>query len=285
MKLLKLIIEPKSSFLSYPKGDMIFGHFAYHLFLEKNEILKDYLSEKPKIIFSDFLPDDYITKPTLPLEFFDISDSDKKEFRKKLWIHITKLQSGNLKECESLEFLTTKTVVRNSINRNTFSTDDSGVFAPYGLEELNFKRKISLYVLYDESGFSKEYIETMLSKIGRYGFGKKSSIGKGQFEVKIDKNFTNFKDIKTSYYLTLSPSLLNNKDDNIKKAYYDVYNKFGKFSNSNTPFKKPLLMAQSGAVLKLDSKKEYIGKAIDNGYENVSFAQGYSIVIPFKFEE
>jgi len=285
MKLLKLIVEPKSSFVSYPKADTIFGHFAYHLFLDKNDVLQDYLEEKPKIIFSDFLPDGYVSKPTLPLNFFSVSDSDKKEFRKKQWISFANLQKGNLQECENLEFFSKKTVVRNSINRNTYTTDDSGVFAPYGVEELEFRRIISLYVLFDEESFSVGEIEQRLNKMGKYGFGKKSSTGKGQFQVKIDENFRGFSDVKSNYYLTLSPSFLNNKADNITKAYYDTFNRFGKFANSSTPFKKPVLMAQSGAVVKLKEKKEYIGKAMNNGYDKVSFVQGYSIVVPFQFEE
>ena len=72
MKLIKFKIIPKSSFASFPKGDMIFGHFANHLFInEKNDILKNYKDDKiPKIIFSDFLPDNYFPKPSLPLDSF-----------------------------------------------------------------------------------------------------------------------------------------------------------------------------------------------------------------------
>ena len=43
-------------------------------------------------------------------------------------------------------------------------------------------------------------------------------------------------------------------------------------------------MADSGAVVKLKSHQQYIGGAIDNSINDKSFVQGYSIVIPFKFE-
>ncbi len=284
MKLLRYKVTSNSSFISYPKGDMIFGQFASMLFLKNDITLQNYLEEKPKIIFSDFLPMDYVMKPSLPLSFFDVKDSDKKEFRKKQYISLKNLQDAKLKECEAIEFIQTKTVIKNSINRKTFSTDHKGMFAPYGIEEINFKKEINLYVLYDENSFSTSQITSSLQEMGRVGFGKKSSIGKGQFSIKLDDDFKGFKDIKSSYYMTLSPTILNNKDDFIQKAYYDTFNRYGKHSNSNTPFKKPLLMAQSGAVVKLKEKKEYIGKAINNGYKNTSFVQGYSIVIPFKLE-
>ena len=282
MKLIKFKITPKSSFISFPKGDMIFGFFASELFLDGDKRLENYLDEKPKIIFSDFLPNNYLPKPTLPLEFFGVDDSQKKEFRKKSWIEIDKLQRGNISDVEKIEFYKTQTVIRNSINRKTFSTDDSGVFAPFALEELRFLESVSLYVMFDENSFNQKEIEDRLNRMGKIGFGKKNSIGKGQFEAKLVDNDIDL-DIKSNYYLTISPTILNN--DNIEKSYYDIFNRFGKFANTNNPFKKPVVLAQSGAVIKLKDNQKYIGKAINNGYNRVSFIQGYSIAVPFDFKE
>jgi len=281
MKLVKFIITPLSSFASLPTGDMIFGHFAKFLY-PKDKRLDNYL-QTPQIIFSDFLPDGYFMRPTLALDKFGVSDSDKKDFRKKEFIKIDKLQEGDL-ECEEVKFFETKQVIRNSINRKTFSTDNSGVFAPYGLEEIYFKEKIALYCLYDENIFNKEEIEKILTTIGKSGFGKKSTIGKGQFEIKIDKNFKGFKKIDSNYYITLSPTIFS-KDDEIESCFYDVWSKFGKFYTSNTPFKKPVVFAKSSAVVKLKKQKEYIGKALNNGYDKTSLVQGYSIVVPFEYKE
>ena len=282
MKLIKFEIIPKSSFISFPKGDMIFGFFASGLFLNGDKRLKNYLNEESKIIFSDFLPNRYLPKPTLPLEFFGVDDSQKKEFRKKSWIKVDELQKGNIFNVEKIEFYKTQTVIRNSINRKTFSTDDSGVFAPFALEELRFLEPVSLYVMFDENSFNQAEIEDRLNQMGKIGFGKKNSIGKGQFEAKLVDNDIDL-DIKSNYYLTISPTILNN--DNIEKSYYDIFNRFGKFANSNTPFKKPTILAQSGAVINLKDKQKYIGKAINNGYSQISFVQGYSIAVPFNFKE
>ena len=44
-------------------------------------------------------------------------------------------------------------------------------------------------------------------------------------------------------------------------------------------------MADSGAVVKLKAKREWIGGGVYNGIgENKSLVQGYSIVVPFRFE-
>jgi hypothetical protein len=81
MNLIKVKINPHSSFVTFPKGDTLFGHFAYHTFKEDKSIFQNYVEEKPKIIFSDILPNNHLYKPTLPLSAFGVDESEKKEFR------------------------------------------------------------------------------------------------------------------------------------------------------------------------------------------------------------
>lgn len=287
MKLIKVKITPKSSFVTFPKGDTIFGHFAYQTFLEQEQKLKNYLIEKPKIIFSDFLPDGYLPKPTLMLKCFGIQEEEKKDFRLKEWISIESLQSGNLEKCEDINFFKKKINIRNALNRLTFTTDKSGAFAPYDTNEITFLYQPVLYIQYDELSFTQEYILEILNKIGKIGFGKKGSIGKGSFSAKIDEKFNGFKKVQSDYYLTLSPTFLHEQKETIALAYYNLFNRFGKYHSTSTPFKKPILMADSGTVLKLIEKLSYIGKAINNGIDKSkpSFVQGYSITVPFILDE
>ena len=79
-------------------------------------------------------------------------------------------------------------------------------------------------------------------------------------------------------------TILHKSKDLIEKAYYNTFNRFGKYHSTSTPFKKPLLMADSGAVVKLKSQKQYIGGDIANGIKSQSLVQGYSIVVPFKLK-
>ncbi len=281
MNLIKVKITPHSSFVTFPKGDTIFGHFAYHSFLKGEKIFEKYTEEKPEIIFSDILPDGYLYKPTLSLSAFGVDESEKKEFRKKTWIDIASLQKGELLNAKELSFYKTEVKVRNSLNRVSFSTDNSGEFAPFSLEEITFTYQPVIYVMYDEEFFSEEEIENRLNHIGKNGFGKKGSIGKGHFRAEIDSEFKGFNKVDTKYYLTLSPTILN-KQPHIQKAYYNTFNRFGKSHSSATPFKKPLLMADSGAVVKMEEKRSYIGRGIENGISSQSLVQGYSILVPFK---
>jgi len=285
MKLIKIRITPHSSFITFPKGDTIFGHFAYHSFMQGEKIFENYINEKPKIIFSDILPDGYLYKPTLPLKAFGVDESDKKEFRKKSWIEVNTLQNGELLKAEELSFYKSEVKIRNSLNRLTFNTDDSGEFAPFSLEEITFLHQPVIYILYDEKFFDKARIIERLNLIGKVGFGKKGSIGKGHFKAEVDDDFKSFDEVESNYYMTLSPTILHKSKNIIEKAYYNTFNRFGKSHSNSTPFKKPLLMADSGAVIKLKTYKKYIGGAVDNGINQKSLVQGYSIVIPFKLDE
>ena len=284
MQLIKIKITPRSSFVTFPKGDTLFGHFAYHSFMNEEKIFENYITDEPKIIFSDILPADYLYKPTLPLSAFGVKESAKKEFRKKAWIKTKNLQDGALHLARVCSFFKTEIKVRNSINRVSFSTDDSGVFAPHSIEEITFLSQPVIYILHDKEYFDTVTILERLNRIGKVEFGKKGSIGKGHFRAEIDKSFQGFKPIESKYYLTLSPTILN-KQPYITEAFYNTFNRFGKYHSTQIPFKKPLLMADSGAVMRLEEPRPYIGRGIDNGLgDKKSFVQGYSIVVPFKFE-
>lgn len=285
MKLIKVKITPHSSFVTFPKGDTIFGHFAYHTFLEDKTVFENYVNEEPKIIFSDILPNEHLYKPTLSLSDFGVAESEKKEFRKKSWIEVDDFQRGELLKAKELSFFKTNINVRNSINRVTFSTDDSGVFAPYSIEEMTFLHQPIVYILYNEESFDELTILERLNLIGKVGFGKKGSIGKGHFTVELDEEFNDFDEVESDYYMTLSPTILHKSKDVIESASYNTFNRFGKYHSSGTPFKKPLLMADSGAVVKLNEKRRFIGGGINNGIgSNQSLVQGYSIVVPFEFK-
>jgi len=290
MNLIKVKINPHSSFVTFPKGDTLFGHFAYHTFKEDKSIFQNYVEEKPKIIFSDILPDGYVYKPILPLSAFGVDESEKKEFKKKSWIDLSELKNGikirNKKDFEpykKLDFYKSEIRVRNALNRVTFATGGEG-FDPFSLEEITFIYQPVIYIMFDNT-FTKEQIIDRLNRIGKVGFGKKGSIGKGHFRAEIDTEFRGFGEVESDYYITLSPTLLHKSKDLIEKAYYNTFNRFGKYHSTSTPFKKPLLMADSGAVVKLKSQKQYIGGAIENGINTQSLVQGYSILVPFKFGE
>ncbi|MCK9162441.1 MAG: hypothetical protein M0O97_06695 [Arcobacteraceae bacterium] len=292
MTLYKTTITPISNFATSLKGDTLFGQMCwairYTLGEAKLEELLSSYDESPFLIVSDGFAKNHLPKPTLPSYLLNENLENKKENRKKIWLSLSDLQNLNFINAKTdLEINNIKNrslVVKNSINYKTFMTDNSGVFAPYSEEEISLS-KTDIYFLLDKTKFSLEELQKSFLTLSKIGYGKNSSIGKGFFE------FEEFKEVKienisTNIFMTLSPSSLENQD--LKECFYEPFTRFGKhgamLSNSN-PFKKPILLANTGSVVMFERKenKQYIGKSI-KGHSSFdkTVHQGYSILIPIK---
>ena len=265
MKLYCLTITPLSSFLTIPKGDVLYGQILS--FLSFKEDIEEF---KDSFVVSDMMPFNYFYKPNLPLEYFN--EEDKKKLRKKRFINLKSLQKDLVPE--KVYFDKKNIVIKNSINRLTFTTSNG--FDPFSIEEINYT-KIWMFLMCEED--KKDILLKTIEKIGVYGFGKKSSIGKGQFRIDEVKEFE-FNDIETTTYLAISPFVKENND----KVYYEPYVKFGKYglNRSKNPFKKPVILCDSGSVIKLNSKKKVYGKIIENGSIEKSYTQAKTILVPMK---
>jgi len=285
MELLTFKIKPLSAFATIPKGDTIFGQIVAYDFLSGGKIFENYLTEKPKLIVSDMMPFGYVYKPNFPLEFFKApheSEADKKEIRKRNFITIQNIQEGNFYKCEKVDFEKKVSVIRNSINRMTFTTDGEA-FAPYGDEERVYTRELWMFVLVEEN--IKDRVLELITRVGKYGFGKNANIGKGHF--KVEQIETPKIDLNSSYYMSLSPTIL--EGQGFKNVWYEPFTRFGRFGfdkGDGNVFKKTVLMADSGAVIKSTKSIPYFGVSRNNGFDTkVSFLQGYSIALPIKLED
>lgn len=284
MDLITIKIKPLSPFATIPKGDTLFGQIVAYFFLNGDNTFENYLDEKPKLIVSDMMPLGYVYKPTLPLVCFSSigDDVDKKKLRKRKFISLENLQNGNLNLCEKVEYMEDIVSIKNSVNRTTFTTEGDN-FSPYGLQERVFSKELWIFMLVDNN--IKQKVLNTLVQIGKYGFGKDGNIGKGNFEIEeMDQTVRN---PDTSYYMSLSPTIL--KNENIMQSWYEPFTRFGKFglgrAHTNA-FKKPTLMADSAAVVKMKEPEQFFGVSVNNGSESkVSFLQGYSIAIPILIKD
>lgn len=295
MQLYKTTIKPLGNFATELKGDTLFGQLCWAIrykFKEDRliELLHDY-EEKPFLIVSDGFAKGYLPKPTAPSSFLKEESDLKKENRKKIWLTLEDLENKNFKNAKRDKDIgnnQTKTVVvKNSLNYRTFTTGEEGVFAPYGESETSINQR-DIYFLLDETKFSLKELDEALTLLSQMGYGKNQTIGKGFFSFSDFKKVTqNIKE--TDEFMTLSPSILQDLEDK-KEVYYEPFTRFGKHGASlsnKTPFKKPILMANSGAVIILNNKKElkYIGQAIKgHSSHKDTVHQGYSIVIALKGE-
>jgi len=293
MKLYKVKITPTSTFGTSLKGDTLFGQMCWairYTFGEKRleSLLSDY-ENSPFLVVSDGFLSGYLPKPTMPMTLLGEDSEKKKENRKKIWLTLDELQKGDFAKARTDKELNNnkkpKAIVKNSLNYQTFRTDDSGAFAPYAEEETDLSPQ-DIYFLIDESRFKIEELKQAFTMLSKMGYGKNSSIGKGNF------TFGDFEKIEfengSKTFMTLSPSVI--EGQGIATCYYEPFARFGKhgadLANKN-PFKKPILMADSGAVVifKEVYTKPYIGKAIKghSTHQN-TVHQGYSIVLPINKE-
>ncbi len=291
MTLYKTTLTPTSQFSTTLKGDTLFGQFCWsivHVFGSGrlSTLLENYDS-KPFLIVSDAFAKGYLPKPKMPSDFLHENSEEKKANRKKIWLSFDALKDGKYSEAkkDSQVFNVDKihNEVHNSINYKTFTTD-KGEFAPFSEETIEYNPK-DIYLLLDEEQLSVEELSTTMKLMSEYGYGKKSSTGKGRFV------FSDFKTVDLSNeskaYMTLSPSKL----DGIETEYcfYDTFVRFGKFGGDRAfknAFKKPQLLADSAAVVQFEDKTnvQYIGKSIHNVSSQYKDAvhQGYAIVVPIK---
>ena len=288
MTLYRTRLTPESGFVTPLRGDTLFGQLCWAIVHRQGatrltELLSRY-DEAPFVVVSDGFAPGHLPKPTLPSTLLGESPEDKKVNRKKVWLTPESLGTGSYtkaktdKEAGYLEeeVLT----LHNSLNYKTFRTD-KGQFAPYGATEMEISER-DLYLLIDESQTSVEEITDALELVGLGGFGKESGTGKGRFTV-TDLIAVEFP-IEGRSFMALSPVSL--EDEKAEETWYQPFTRFGKHGDARAkraPFKRPLLLADVGAVLQyaVRSVKPYLGKALRNvsSAHDDTVHQGYAIAI------
>ena len=287
MKLYKTTLIPESNFATPLKGDTLFGQMCWsirHLLGEEKlkELLFDY-ETSPFLVVSDGFASGYLPKPKLPRAFLGENPDEKKANRKKNWLRLEDLQHGNFSNAIEVTKDKTFTVMRNSINYKTFSTDDSGAFSPYGVDEMHIEPK-DVYCLIDEERFALDALSHVFDFLRNHGYGKDTTIGKGRFA------FESFEAVdvgkSTTTVMALSPFCPEGLV--CEKLYYEPFTRFGKKGGDRAhqnPFKKPLLLADTASVIRFAQPLQslFVGKAIlGHSTHSDIVHQGYAIALPIK---
>ena len=292
MRLYKTTIQPQSNFATTLRGDTLFGQMCWSIkYAFGEERLKELLlsyEKAPFLVVSDGFSSGYLPKPKMPSAFLNENSNDKKVNRKKIWLTLEQLKSGNFLDAKTDEEVKNSdnsiVTMHNSINYKSFTTSDDGSFAPYGEKEFSIGNK-DIYFLLDDAQFSLDDLSKTFEQLSLGGYGKDTTVGKGRFI------FENFEEVKTTNksktFMTLSP--FSAKDIKCKEMYYEPFVRFGKFGGDRAfknAFKKPILMADTASVIDFEEIQElqYIGNAIKNISDAHPDAvhQGYSIVVPIK---
>lgn len=291
MKLYKTTITPESAFGTPLKGDTLFGQMCWAIrYGLGNEKLEDLLTnyrngDIPFLVVSDGFAPGYLPKPKMPGALLSEKSEDKKENRKKVWLTVAELAAGEYKKARTDEEVGNKdktfSLMHNSINYKLFHTGDG--FDPYGTAVLALPQK-DIYFLVDEIQYDKEMLFETLWTLEKMGYGKDTTVGLGRFSFSPPEE-VNFAAGTT--IMTLSPFFP--ADEEYERFYYEPFVRFGKMGAdraTKNAFKSPLLLADTGSVVKQKTAndKPYIGRAILNvstAYED-TVHQGYAITVPIK---
>ncbi len=181
----------------------------------------------------------------------------------------------------------------NSINRLTGTTGE-GAFAPYAKENLFYfpGMELALFVLIDDEVTDIDRVKKGIKQIGQTGFGRDASTGLGRFDVVGVDEWPSPEVQPGAAMFTLGPVVPQKQA--FKDAFFTPFIRFGKhgdrLATGVNPFKKPIIMADEGAVfipndpVSLDNP--WIGKAVTgvSYVEPETVAQGYAPWLPVKWE-
>ncbi len=298
-----ITLKPVTAFGTPLAGDTLFGQLCWTLRHRYgndrlNNLLDGYQEGHPYAVLSDAFPAGYIPLPTLPVAFWERDDkNDRKTLKAKRWFERDKLHlplaQWQLHAASDNDIArqqghnATDIRAHNTIDRMT-GTTGTGMFAPYTRVQTWYAPRCQLqcYAALDENRLAGDELEECLAIIGNTGYGRDASAGLGKFRI-TDMKKHHWINQSGTACLTLAPCAPQGMHCKMQESYYRIHTRFGRHGDiaacGSNPFKRPLLMAQTGAVFTLE--KESGSSWIGQGIGSVSFMdphtvhQGYSPVI------
>jgi CRISPR-associated protein Csm4 len=302
MKTLKFTVKPLTAFATPLVGDTLFGHVCWAI-RERDgegrldELLKDYTRGDPFLVMSDAFPEGLIPRPTAPDRVLGIvtDPSQRKRSRAHRWIPVSEVgrpvQSW-MEQVTRFDLVKTSVVSQNTINRLT-GTTGTGQFAPRQVDRAFFSqgKPINLYAVFDEARMSVEVLSGLLQDIGLHGYGRDATTGLGKFEV-VESHEQHWPVESSQYWLTLAPCAPDPTVLDQEDCYYVPITRFGRHGNVavrlRNPFKSPILMAATGALLRSREIRSWAvhGRGLGGSSNPISrilpstVHQGYAPLVP-----
>jgi CRISPR-associated protein Csm4 len=184
------------------------------------------------------------------------------------------------------------TRVHNTINRETMTTG-KGMFAPYRQSAFSYYpgTELALFVILDEEATDIDRVQTGLERIGQFGYGRDATTGQGRFGLGEIEERTLRATPGNACYI-LAPAVP--AQGTLKECFFTPFIRYGRhgdlMATSADPFKKPVIMADEGAILVPDksnlSEKPYVGRSVRNVSRALSetVVQGYAPYLTFELE-
>lgn len=272
MKTYKIIAKAQSGFITPFQADTIFGHLCWIMaYREGNKGLEEFLTPfkkgNPPFLISDGFPGDLLPKP-LSADINIENPNDRKEMKRVDFVSIEDFNYVRLGRPikPKIHYGLFESIVtfHNTIDRQTNRTLSEGGL--YRLEEISTPI-ITIYVKVT-SDVWKELIVSLFNDLSKVGYGRKKSIGKGQFSVGETVEFEFPPVEKANGFVTIS-NFCPGVDDPMEGSYktFIKYGKLGEeFTFCGNPFKRPLVMIKTGSIFNtVGQPKEYYGQLIQEG--------------------
>jgi CRISPR-associated protein Csm4 len=265
MKTLKLTLRPLTPFGTPLAGDTMFGQLCWALALRLGpdrlaSLLEGYTAGHPYAVLSDAFPAGCLPRPTLPdfaAGLDQVAAIDRKAMRRRRWLpadqaHLPLQQWLNAARQEDAGQQVMLT--QNTINRMT-GTTGRGMFAPRQVEQIVFApgTLLDLHAVHDPERLGQQEMLQALADIGLGGFGRDASTGLGKYEI------TAVQDLPpgnpSSHSMALAPCAPEPAAIRPEACWWLPVTRFGRhgataaLGSAGGPFKKPVLLARTGAVI------------------------------------
>jgi CRISPR-associated protein Csm4 len=306
MTTLKFTPRPRSAFATPLAGDTLFGQLCWtarERFGETGlkDLLGGYTDGQPFLVVSDGFPSGFLPRPTAPdfaLGLTAVDPARRKQARTHRWLPAGPADrpiSQWIKEVAASDAVKSLVLTQNTINRYTGTTGE-GPFAPRQVDRSFFsaEARIDVYAVIDDQ-LSARTLRLLLADVGSHGYGRDATTGLGKFEVEQAAE-TSQPQRQSHHWLTLAPCQPDPEQLDADGCYYAPLTRFGRHGNiaavTAQPFKRPLLMIATGALLKSREPAQWAfhGRGLGGSSNRVSNVildtvhQGYAPVLPLRLE-
>lgn len=309
--LYRLRLQPHGATLSPWQADTLFGHLCWQVYFEQgkiglNNFLAPFCEGTPPFVLSDGFPGDWLPRPILPASP-TASDEANKQTKRMPWVTSAEFgvalrgEDPGVSQSE-LPAHKPQVVLKNQINRLTGTTsgaDDDDTGNLYALDEIAFYQgsetresvPVSVYFWAQDTAQAEE-VTRLINLLARGGYGKKKSVGYGQFTVgDCEPSVFTYPD-DADAVVALASFVPRQTDPT--NGYYRTRVKYGKLGEGGivdgkaySPFKFPLVMLTAGSTFRATGARDFVGRLVTgihpqdlNGDELAQYA--FAPVVPIK---
>lgn len=296
MHWLTATVAPRSAFGTPLKGDTLFGQLCWAIRHRAGEaaleaLLEGYTAGRPFLVVSDALPHGLAPRPELP-PLPGTRPEDRKAEKKKRFLPLGAFgrpMSEALAEAVEAQAWKTAAQPHAAISRATGTTGSGS--DPYQMERKwpGKGLKLDIHLVFDPTRLDRALLETALTDIGAFGFGRDASIGLGRLVIEGWAEGVPVGAREPDAHLALAPCAAPEGFDP-SRSFWKPFVRFGRHgaeaAHSN-PFKKPVLLMDTGAVLACPMTAGFAGRGLGgNGALSTivpgTVHQGYAPVISIR---